>query len=229
MKSQNVTEVENKVHGRWYNDACGTALGLELLGERWTMLIMRELMFGPRRFSDIRAGLPGISAKVLTERLATLETNDLLMRRMVEEPVAVQLYELTEWGYGAEPVIQELGRWAAGSPQHDATLPLSAASFMMSLRTMFDPRRALLLEARSGFRIGKDKFLAEMAHGALAVSRGGLDRAQAIFFASEAPPLAALFYGGESFDALEADELAEISGKRDLALQFADLFELPTA
>ncbi len=227
MKLQNVTFEEKRPHGRWYNDACGTAFGLELLGERWSLLIVRELMFGPRRFSDIRAGLPGISAKVLTERLATLEANGVVTRRMVEEPAPVQLYDLTDWGRAAEPVIQELGRWAAASPLHDPTLPLSAASFMMSLRTMFDPRRALLFEARIGFRIGTEKFLAEMAHGALTVRRGGLDRAQAIFFASGAPALAALFYGGVPFAQLEGEGAVELSGKRDLAFEFADLFELP--
>ena len=69
MKLQKETRSVERLHGRWYNDACGTAFGLELLGERWALLIVRELMFGPRRFSDLRAGLPGISAKSLTERL----------------------------------------------------------------------------------------------------------------------------------------------------------------
>ena len=72
MKSQKETNPPPAAHGRWYDDACGTAFGLELLGERWSLLIVRELFFGPRRFSDIRAELPGISAKVLTERLAGL-------------------------------------------------------------------------------------------------------------------------------------------------------------
>ncbi|MCP9223776.1 helix-turn-helix transcriptional regulator [Erythrobacter sp. LQ02-29] len=227
MKLQNVTDTSSRLHGKWYDDACGTAFGLELVGERWSLLIMRELMFGPRRFSDIRAGVPGISAKVLTERLTTLEANGVLTRRIVEETATVQVYELTEWGYAAEPVIQELGRWAVASPLHDTTLPLSAASFMMSLRTMFDARLALLFEARIGFRIGDEKFLANLSHGALSIARDRLDQAQAIFFAPEAPPLAALFYGGVPFEELEAQGAVEISGRRELALRFAEIFTLP--
>ena len=86
---------------------------MELVGERWALLVVRELMFGARRFSDLRANLPGISAKVLTERLAGLEEAGVLNRRKLPPPVSAQVYELTEWGYRAEPLVQELGRWAA--------------------------------------------------------------------------------------------------------------------
>ena len=136
MKSHKVTFDTSSPHGRWYGDACGTAFGLELLGERWSLLIVRELMFGPRRFTDIRAHLPGISAKVLTERLAGLEASDVVQRIAVPEPTPAQLYGLTEWGYATEPIMQALGRWASASPLHDPTLPLSPISFMLSLRTM---------------------------------------------------------------------------------------------
>ena len=77
MKLQN----ETKVHGKWYGDACGTAFAMELVGERWSLLIVRALMLGARRFSDIRASLPGISAKVLTERLGSLDEAGVLVRR----------------------------------------------------------------------------------------------------------------------------------------------------
>src|SRR3546814_4714587 len=93
-------------------------------------------MFGGRRFTDLRAGLPGISAKVLTERLEGLERAGVVQRRQLPPPAATQIYELTEWGYQAEDAIKALGRWAAASPDHDTTLPLSAASLMMSFRTM---------------------------------------------------------------------------------------------
>ena len=80
MKLQKETESQEK-HGKWYQDACGTAFAMELIGERWSLLIVRELMLGGRRFSDLRASLPGISAKVLTERLASLEQAGVLVRR----------------------------------------------------------------------------------------------------------------------------------------------------
>src|SRR3546814_8803144 len=127
---------ETKGYGKWEEYACGTALALELLGERLSLLIVRELMFGGRRFTDLRAGLPGISAKVLTERLEGLEQAGVVQRRQLPPPAATQIYELTDWGYQAEDAIKALGRWAAASPDHDTTLPLSAASLMMSFRTM---------------------------------------------------------------------------------------------
>ena len=99
------------MHGRWYNDACGTAFGMELVGERWSLLIVRELMFGALRFSALRANLPGISAKVLTERLEKLEGAGVLVHRTLPAPSSARVYELTRWGYAAEPLIQELGRW----------------------------------------------------------------------------------------------------------------------
>ena len=114
---------------------------MELVGERWSLLIVRELMLGARRFSDIRASLPGISAKVLTERLTSLEEAGVLVRRQLPPPGKAQVYELTEWGYAAEPLIQELGRWAAQSSAHDPTLPLSPVSLMLSMRTMVQHNR----------------------------------------------------------------------------------------
>ena len=113
---------------RWYDDACGTALGLELaLGERWSLLIVRELMFGGRRFSELRANLPGISANILTMRLEGLESVAIVQRRMLPPPASVQIYELTPWGYEAEVILRELGRWATRSPLDVATRPLSVA------------------------------------------------------------------------------------------------------
>ena len=108
---------------RQYDQACSVAAALDRVGERWSMLIVRELMLGGRRFSDLRASLPGISAKVLTERLAGLERAGVLVKRKLPPPAATQVYELTEWGYLAEPAIQELGRWAARSPEHNPQLP----------------------------------------------------------------------------------------------------------
>src|SRR5881628_1732882 len=97
---------------RRYHDACGTAHALDLIGERWALLVMRELMLGPKRFSDLKGDLPGISANVLTQRLEGLETTGLVRRRRLPPPAAAQVYELTDWGYEAEPIVQELGRWA---------------------------------------------------------------------------------------------------------------------
>ncbi len=214
---------ETKLHGRWYDDACGTAFALELVGERWALLIIRELMLGPRRFSDLRASLPGISAKVLTERLATLADAGVLSRHKLPPPAASQVYELTEWGYSAETIIQELGRWAATSPLHDPTLPLSAVSFMISLRTMIDRARAGEWCATIGFGIGENRFVARLASGELPIIREETDAADALFVADDAALLAAVFYGKQPAEAVGVS----IEGDREIADRFIDLFHLP--
>jgi len=224
MKLQKETTSPQNLHGKWYRDACGTAFAMELVGERWSLMIVRELMLGGLRFSDLRRVLPGISAKVLTERLDGLEQAGVLLRKDLPPPASVRIYELTEWGYYAEPAIQELGRWAARSSRHDPTLPLSAVGLMLSLRTMLDKERAEELEADIGFDIGGETFRARLSGGQLPIVRGEVDGAQAVFRAPAAPLVAAHFYG--KLPAAQIAGLA-IEGDAVLAARFAALFELP--
>lgn len=200
---------------------------MELVGERWSLMIVRELMFGPRRFSDLRAALPGISAKVLTERLASLEQAGALRREKLAPPAGVQVYALTPWGQAAEPAIQELGRWAAMHSGHDPTLPLSPVSLMLSMRTMFNPAKAVGLRARIGFEVGGEQFLAALANGELPIKRGHAAQGQALFRAPDASMLAALLYAKAPVQELEWDAGLVIEGNRDLALRYADVFALP--
>lgn len=211
---------------RSYDDACGAAHALDLVGERWALLVMRELMFGPKRFSDLRADLPGISANVLTQRLERLEEIGALKRRRLPPPAASHVYELTPWGYEIEPVLGVLGRWAARSPLHDPTLPLSAASLMLSFKTMFDAHRAKGLNARIGFRIGDESFLVCIHGGKCEAARQALDGA-GVVFAGPATAIAAAVYGGAPLQALEAKKALAIEGDRALAERFAGLFPLP--
>ena len=226
MKLQKETKTTEALHGRWYDDACGTAFGLELLGERWSLLVVRELMFGPRRFSDLRAALPGISAKVLTERLTTLDYAGVLRRVSLNDPVPAKLYELTEWGHAAEPVIQELGRWAARSAMHDPTLPLSPAAFMASLRTMVDRRGLEELSGEVGFVIGEANFVAGLQDD-LPIRRGATEACDAVFRAPMASPLAGMFYRDLPLEQAEAETGASVEGNRELARRFTGLFSLP--
>ena len=228
MKLHKVTNVTNEGHGRWYADACGTAFAMELVGERWSLLVVRELMLGARRFSDLRASLPGISAKVLTERLAGLEAAGVLVRRQLPPPGRAQVYELTPWGYSAEPLIQEAGRWAARSSAHDPTLPLSPVSLMMSLRTMADYGRTGAIGGMIGFVIGEgESFVVEPADGALPIRRGPVEGADAVLRAPSASVIAGGIYAGVPWDRLEAEAGLVIEGDRELAMRFVDLFSLP--
>ncbi|MEP7129854.1 MAG: helix-turn-helix domain-containing protein, partial [Sphingomicrobium sp.] len=118
MQSEKLTKTRRDEEKRRYADACGLAHALELIGERWAMLVLRELAYGPRRFSGLKADLPGISANVLARRLAELEERGLIRKVKLPPPASVQVYEATQWGLEATPLIASLGKWAARSPLH---------------------------------------------------------------------------------------------------------------
>lgn len=225
MQLKKITKGASRVRRR-YADACGAAHALELIGERWALLVMRELLLGPKRFSDLRADLPGISANILTQRLEQLEAAGVLTRRRLPPPALAQVYELTPWGYESEPIIQALGRWATRSPLHDPTLPLSTVSLMLSFRTMLDPARARGVDARIGFRLGAETYLARLRKGRLDVARGDVTAADLVFTGT-APALAAAVYGGLSLKALTAQGALSIEGDHALAEKFVTLFPLP--
>lgn len=220
MQLGKVTDYRSSEPKRRYDDACGTAHALELIGDRWTLLVLRELMLGGRRFSELRGDLPGISANVLTQRLAELEKRGLVARRRLPPPASVQVYEATPWGLEAEPIVQALGRWAARSPGHDPTLPLSGVSLMLSFGTMFDAAKAKKFEARIGFRLGPDSYLARIRKGRFKVVRGEAGASDALFTATPTA-IAAVVYGGAPIDTVQ------VEGDRQLAERFVKLFPLP--
>ena len=185
------------------------------------MLVLRELMLGARRFSDLRADLPGISANVLTQRLEELEARGLVRRTRLPPPAAREVYEATAWGLEAEAVVQALGRWAARSPRHDPTLPLSAVSILLSFRTMIDERRAKGFDARLGFRFGAETFTARVRKGRIKVARGPLGDCAAVI-AAKPTELAGVVYGGAPFETLA------VEGDEALARRFVTLFTLPS-
>ena len=222
MKLEKVTKRGKADEKRWYDDACGTALALELVGERWSLLIVRELMFGPRRFGELKASLNGISANVLAQRLDGLEAAGILFRHRLPPPANVQVYELTAWGYESETAIQELGRWAVRSPAHDPTLPLSAASLMMSARTMY----AGGLAGTVGFRLGAETFVATLTLEAITIRRGDPAAADVTFEADQ-HAIAAVIYGGRPLAEAEADGSIRILGNHALAERYVTRFPLP--
>lgn len=226
MKSEKITKKGADALRRWYDDACAAAHALDLVGERWALLVMRELVFGPRRFSDLRNSLPGISANVLTQRLEGLESAGVVRRRRLPPPASAQVYELTEWGRESEPIFMALGRWAARSPAHDPTLPLSPASLLLSLRTMFDRGRAEGIEARIGLRLGDEAYLCRLGGGGIEIAAGALDGADAVF-AGPVAAVAGAIYGGRKLEELEEEGVLRMEGDRALAGWFVTLFPLP--
>ncbi len=182
-------------------------------------------MFGPKRFGDLRADLPGISANVLTQRLEGLEASGIVRRRKLPPPASVQVYELTDWGYEAEDIIMALGRWAARSRWHDTTLPISSASLMLSFRTMFDPSRAAGLDAGFGFRFDDESYVVRVADGRLTATREAADGADVVF-AGPRQAVAGAVYGGQ-LDNLRTAGVLTVTGDAALAERFCTLFVLP--
>ena len=220
MSLEKITTARQAETKRGYDDACGTAHGLELIGERWALLVLRELMLGPRRFSQLRADLPGISANVLTQRLTELEQRGLVRRTRLPPPASVQVYEATEWGLEAEPIVQTLGRWAARSPRHDPTLPISGVSILLSMRTMIDSERARDLDAHLNFRFGDDLYTGHLHRGAIEITRGE-HPAPDLSISGEPQALAGVLYGKAPLD------LIEWRGDHALLERVIDLYHLP--
>jgi DNA-binding HxlR family transcriptional regulator len=193
---------------------------MELLGERWAMLVLRELAYGPRRFSELKADLVGISANVLTQRLTELEARGLVRRTRLAPPASVQVYEATEWGLEVVPLIASLGRWAARSPWHDPTLQMSHVSVIMSLQTLISPALAEGLDARIGFQFGETSYVVTVRDGRLDVDRTRVENCAVVFTGSPSE-IAAVIHGGAPFD------LVRVEGDMGLAKRFVKLFPLP--
>ncbi len=211
---------------RTYDDGCAAAHALDLVGERWALLVVRELLLGPKRFTDLRAGLPNASPNVLAQRLRGLEAAGVVRRGKLPPPAASKIYELTEWGRDLEPVIISLGRWGVRSPSKPPDAALGVDSLVLSFRTMFDPERAEGLEASYELRLGEESFRAEVVEGRLEIERGFAAAPDAVV-ETDAGTLAALVYGElELDDALRSGELS-IEGDRELVERFVTLFPLP--
>jgi len=139
-------------------DGCGIAHASDLLGQRWALLVIRELLLGPKRFTDLRAGIPDISANVLGQRLLELEESGIVRRRKLAPPAAARVYELTEWGRELEPAILSMGRWASGSPTFPANAEMGPDSLVLALKSTFDPAKADGLDATYELWLGDVPF-----------------------------------------------------------------------
>ncbi|TPG20029.1 transcriptional regulator [Sphingomonas koreensis] len=226
MELEKVTNRAGGSTKRWYDDACGTALALELVGERWALLVVRELMFGPRRFGEIKVQLGGISANVLTQRLEGLIAARIVAKRKLPSPASVQVYELTDWGRESTPIFDAMVRWALKSRAHDPSLSLSPASLMMSMRALFDASASGNFAAVAGFRFADDGFVMRVADRTVTVARS--DPAAGDFVLAGAPGgLIRVIYGRRPIADAEADHILTLEGDRGLAARFVTLFPLP--
>jgi DNA-binding HxlR family transcriptional regulator len=124
---------------RSYADACGIARALDVVGERWALLVVRELLLGPMRFSDLRLALPKASSNLVADRLRELEGHGVVCRRKLPPPAGSSVYELTDWGRNLEPIMLALGDWGARVPLPATPTTLSATSVLLFLRAAARP------------------------------------------------------------------------------------------
>ncbi|GAA1530745.1 winged helix-turn-helix transcriptional regulator [Streptomyces albidochromogenes] len=211
---------------RSYNDACGTGHALDLVGERWALLVVRELLLGPKRYGQLRTDLPGISTNVLAQRLAELEASGIVRKHRLPAPAVAEAYELTDWGLELEPVVRGLGRWAVRSPAHDRTAHLSATSFVLSLRANFDAGRAQGVHGRYELHLGDEVFRVLIADGTLHAERGYQQQPEAVITARP-PALAGVVYGGRQLaDAVAAGDV-RVEGDTTCVARLTAVLSLP--
>jgi DNA-binding HxlR family transcriptional regulator len=212
---------------RTYDDGCAAAHALDLVGERWALLVVRELLLGPKRFTDLRAGLPHVSPNILAQRLRELERAGVVRRKRLPPPAASRVYGLTEWGMELEPLILRLDRWGTRSPSRPRDAALGVDSLVLSFRTMFDARAAEGLEASYELRLREDRFQAVVDEGRFEIVRGGAERPDAIVKAEDAAVLRALVYeGGDLGEVLRSRDV-RIEGDRQAVARLLTLFPLP--
>jgi DNA-binding HxlR family transcriptional regulator len=156
---------------RTYADPCGVARALDAVGERWALLVVRELLLGPKRFTDLHRGLGGASQNVLSQRLRELEAAGVVRRRKLGPPTGSPVYELTDEGARLEPILVELGRWGRHRPM-TTDGELSVDALVLALKTTFEPAAAGDLDATFAVRVDDDELELTIAEGRLAVSRG---------------------------------------------------------
>ena len=213
---------------RSYGEACRFAYALDLVGERWALLVVRELLLGPKRFTDLRAGLPHASSNILSGRLRELEQAGVVHRRKLPPPAGSQVYELTQWGEELEPIVTQLGAWGARSPMPPESVEIGADSIVLALRSLFDPVAAGELEASYELRLGEESFHVEVSGGELALGRGAPTGEPALTIAAaDAGGLAALLAGQLPLDAALASGAVKVKGSKKEAQRFLRLFPMP--
>ncbi|WP_309116037.1 winged helix-turn-helix transcriptional regulator [Saccharothrix sp.] len=210
---------------RKYDDGCAAAHALDLVGERWALLIIRELLLGPKRFTDLRAGMPGASPNVLSQRLRELDGAGVVRRRKLPPPAAAWVYELTEWGQELEPVVVALGRWGCQSPTLRDDAPINPDALALSLKARFDPARTEGFTGRVVLRMGEYSFTVALTPDAIDVTRGEPEGPDAVVTAAP-ETLNAVMRGKVSpAEAVAAGELS-VAGDRERAERFLGLFPI---
>ncbi len=216
---------------RSYNQFCPLAYGLDVIGERWTLLVIRELLFGPRRYTDILNGLPGIGTNLLASRLKSLEDMGIVRQRTLPPPAASQVYELTELGDGLRPVISAISSWGMHflnfpPPEEDF---LGIVPIISALRSFFRPAAANGLDATYEFRLENTTLVMTIHDGQMTVTEG-IASTPDFSVQTTRRALVYLVSGEKSTaDAINNGEFTIIKGELPTFERLIPLFAFPTA
>jgi DNA-binding HxlR family transcriptional regulator len=210
---------------RKYEDACGIARSLDVIGNRWALLVVRELLFGPKRFSDLRAGLRTISQNVLSQRLRDLEASGVVRRTLLGPPASTQAYELTARGRALEPVLVEMSRWGALTPVAPGA-EMSNDAFALALEALFTPGPDGAFRGRVRLRLAPDAYDVEIVGDGIDIVRAAGNDPELVIDGTESVLRAVMFHDLSLDDAIDADEL-RIRGDRTRAAAFLRQFSLP--
>lgn len=211
---------------RHYDDGCAFAQALDLVGERWALLVMRELMFGPKRFTDLKESLPGIATNMLTQRLLGLERAGIIQRVGLPRPARGQAYALTPWGLSFREPLRVMGSWASRSPHLRFEHRLSAAAAMLSLDSMFDPNQAGDLRLAMDLRLPDGDFAVLVEKSRISVELGRNPHPDCVVTGDQNALLPVL-YAGKPIEAAIADGSLTIEGQPQALAQFASAFRRP--
>jgi DNA-binding HxlR family transcriptional regulator len=221
---------------RTYGDSCGIARALDIVGERWALLVVRELLHGPKRFTDLRAGLPRVGPDMLAARLRELEEAGVVRRGTLPPPAASKIYELTEWGAELAPVLVALGRWGSRVPLPDQPPPLGIDAAVVALETTFDAEAAGSVDAVYELSLGDQVFTLEVTAGRLEVTRGHAPAGVTPAASIETDPatLAAVLWHGHPIPRAVSEGALRVHGDgeaaaMEAAAHFAGLFAPPVA
>jgi DNA-binding HxlR family transcriptional regulator len=206
---------------RTYDDPCGLARALNLVGDRWALLIVRELLLGSKRFTELRRGLPGASQSMLTSRLVELEEARVVRRRRLGPPTSTWAYELTEWGRDLEAALLQLARWGSRSPL-TSSAELSVDALALALKTTFNPSTTRDLNARCQLRLDGDSLLVTVHDGQLDVARADGGDVEVVIETSVAV-FRSLIFGGAPLQTVDVT----IRGDREVATWLFRLFDRP--
>jgi DNA-binding HxlR family transcriptional regulator len=210
---------------REYGQFCGLARALEIVGERWALLIVRDLLVGPKRYTDLRRGLPRIPTNILAARLKELEQAGVVQRRLLPRPAGSIVYMLTDYGRDLEDAVLHLGRWGArslGEPRPDEIV--TPDSLVTALRTTFRPEAADGLDAGYELWVGDTVVHARVRDGAVEVAAGGLPGADLVI--ETGPVIKALMAAEISPAEAIANGSVRLTGDPRLLTRFARVFRI---